>query len=69
MARFGADRRAGGKGLTEILCVDAIHRGVATHAVIAVLLMANFCGYWVSWFGYMPQRTDVCRKSDMRRPK
>src|SRR6201981_1077307 len=26
------DRRAGGKGLTEILCVDAIHRGEVTHA-------------------------------------
>src|ERR1700739_2964612 len=30
--RGGPDRRAGGKGLTEILCVDAIHRGVVTHA-------------------------------------
>jgi len=29
--RGHADRRAGGKGLTEILCVDAIHRGVVTH--------------------------------------
>src|SRR5579863_1166378 len=26
------DRRAGGKGLSEILCVDAIHRGEVTHA-------------------------------------
>src|SRR5579859_4115527 len=26
------DRRAGGKGLTEILCVDAIHRDKVTHA-------------------------------------
>src|ERR1700688_2991917 len=26
------DRRAGGKGLTEILCVDAIHRDEVTHA-------------------------------------
>src|SRR5271155_3503180 len=26
------DRRAGGKGLTEILCVDAIHRAELTHA-------------------------------------
>src|ERR1700732_2927454 len=26
------DRRAGGKGLTEILCVDAIHRGEVIHA-------------------------------------
>src|SRR5580692_4010079 len=26
------DRRAGGKGLTEILCVDAIHRAEVTHA-------------------------------------
>src|SRR5277367_1565109 len=25
------DRRAGGKGLTEILCVDAIHRSEVTH--------------------------------------
>src|SRR5665811_262468 len=25
------DRRAGGKGLTEILCVDAIHRAKVTH--------------------------------------
>src|SRR6266478_7442342 len=25
------DRRAGGKGLTKILCVDAIHRDVVTH--------------------------------------
>src|SRR6266699_3241870 len=25
------DRRAGGKGLTKILCVDAIHRHVVTH--------------------------------------
>src|SRR4029077_4098806 len=30
--RGGPDRRAGGKGLTEILCVDAIHRGEVTHA-------------------------------------
>src|ERR1051325_9788806 len=29
--RGHADRRAGGKGLTEILRVDAIHRGVVTH--------------------------------------
>src|SRR5258708_12467500 len=29
--RGGPDRRAGGKGLTEILCVDAIHRGEVTH--------------------------------------
>src|SRR6478672_9602998 len=29
--RGHADRRAGGKGLTEILCVDAIHRDVVTH--------------------------------------
>src|ERR1700688_730920 len=26
------DRRAGGKGLTEMLCVDAIHRAEVTHA-------------------------------------
>src|SRR6201988_3131669 len=26
------DRRAGGKGLTEILCVNAIHRDKVTHA-------------------------------------
>src|SRR5271155_871994 len=26
------DRRAGGKGLTEMLCVDAIHRAEITHA-------------------------------------
>src|SRR5580765_2854556 len=26
------DRRAGGKGLTEILCVDAIHRDEVIHA-------------------------------------
>src|SRR6476659_4587729 len=26
------DRRAGGKGLTEMLCVDAIHRHEVTHA-------------------------------------
>src|ERR1700689_5060651 len=26
------DRRAGGEGLTEILCVDAIHRDEVTHA-------------------------------------
>src|ERR1700756_679774 len=26
------DRRAGGKGLTEMLCVDAIHRVEVTHA-------------------------------------
>src|SRR5262249_21321212 len=25
------DRRAGGKGLTEIFCVDAIHRAEVTH--------------------------------------
>src|SRR2546423_13363610 len=25
------DRRAGGKGLTKILCVDVIHRDVVTH--------------------------------------
>src|SRR6476469_883415 len=25
------DRRAGGKGLTEMLCVDAIHRAEVTH--------------------------------------
>src|SRR6202451_2540413 len=26
------DRRAGGKGLTEMLCVDAIHRAEVTHS-------------------------------------
>src|SRR6476620_5266862 len=26
------DRRAGGKGLTEMLCVDVIHRAEVTHA-------------------------------------
>src|SRR5450755_1341120 len=30
--RSHRDRRAGGKGLTEILCVDAIHRDEVTHA-------------------------------------
>src|SRR6266446_7236567 len=29
--RGHADRRAGGKGLTEMLCVDAIHRAEVTH--------------------------------------
>src|SRR5262252_8601107 len=29
--RGGPDRRAGGKGLTEILCIDAIHRGEVSH--------------------------------------
>ena len=128
--RGGPDRRAGGKGLTEILCVDAIHRGEVTHArekhtgphdiietlagrvrtaerfwkmrsvsatmppsttlpgagswatcplrrgnhrfltawengptggvssgeVIAVLLIANSCGYWVSEYGTYPAK-------------
>src|ERR1700733_14488209 len=30
--RSHRDRRAGGKGLTEILCVDPIHRDEVTHA-------------------------------------
>src|SRR5438067_8051196 len=29
--RGDPDRRAGGKGLTEMLCVDAIHRAEVTH--------------------------------------
>jgi hypothetical protein len=31
--------------------------------------MANSCGYWLAGLEHMPQKTDVCRKSDMRRPK
>src|SRR5262252_9202788 len=31
--RGGRDRRAGRKGLTEMLCVDAVHRGEVTHVL------------------------------------